>query len=127
MDYISDILIRIKNANWAYKPSVSFPYSRLGMSVSETLARSGYVGAPVRKGKKLKFIELPLVYENEEPKIAGVSRLSKQSKRVYVAFKDIKPVRNGFGKSVLSTSKGLMVGDEAKKEKIGGELLFEIW
>jgi small subunit ribosomal protein S8 len=127
MDYISDILIKIKNANSAYKPTVTFPFSSVGMAIAETLAKAGYVGAPSRKGKRLKLIEMPLVYENDVPKINGISRLSTQSKRMYTGVKGVKPVRNGFGKLFVSTSKGVMTGEEAKKEKIGGELLFEIW
>ncbi|OHA15846.1 MAG: 30S ribosomal protein S8 [Candidatus Taylorbacteria bacterium RIFCSPLOWO2_02_FULL_43_11] len=127
MDYISDMLIRIKNANSAYKPEVSIPYSSLGMSVAQTLAKSGFTGSPLRKGKRLKFIELPLIYENDEPKISGIKRLSGQAKRMYTGVSSIRPVRNGYGKLVVSTSSGVMTGEEAKKAKIGGELLFEIW
>lgn len=127
MDYISDILIRIKNANKAYKPSVSLPYSALGESISLALAKTGFAGTPEKKGKRQKMIELPLVYENGEPKIQGVKRLSRQSKRVYIGVSGIKSVRNGFGKLIVSTSKGVMSGEDAKKEQIGGEALFEIW
>ena len=105
MDYISDMLIRIKNANSAYKPEVSIPYSSLGMSVAQTLAKS----------------------ENDEPKISCIKRLSGQAKRMYTGVSSIRPVRNGYGKLVVSTSSGVMTGEEAKKAKIGGELLFEIW
>ncbi len=127
MDYISDILIKIKNANAAYKPTVAYPYSSLGLSIAEALAKAGYVGAPSRKVKRLKFIEMPLVYENDQPKIVGIKRLSKESKRMYTGTKGVRPVRNGYGKVLISTSKGIMTGEEARKEKIGGELLFEIW
>jgi small subunit ribosomal protein S8 len=126
-DYITDILIRIKNASARNKASISFPYSDLGMDISETLVRNGFTSGITRKGKKMKTIELALAYENNIPKVADFKRLSKQSRRVYSSFRDIKPVKNGYGKLILSTPEGVKTGEEAKKAKVGGELLFEIW
>jgi small subunit ribosomal protein S8 len=64
---------------------------------------------------------------NEQPKISGVKRVSKQSKRVYLGVKDLKSVRNSYGKAIVSTPRGIMTGDDAKQAKVGGELLFQIW
>lgn len=126
-DYVSDILIKIKNANWSGKPSVSFPASAFGLAIAETLAKNGFVGAVSKKGKKARTIEVVLIYEDEKPKISGVKRMSKLSRRLYRGWRDIFPVRNGYGKLIISTPKGIMTGDEARKEKVGGEPLFEIW
>lgn len=126
-DYITDIIIRLRNANQTKKVTVTFPYSSLGMAIAEALNKLGYVGAISRKGKRARSIEVALIYEKDLPKISGVKRLSKQSKRVYSGAKDIKSVMNGFGKAIVSTPKGVMSGDEAKKAMVGGELLFEIW
>ena len=126
-DYITDIIIRLRNANQTNKVTVTFPYSSLGMAIAETLNKNGYIGAISRKGKRARSIEATLIYDKDLPKISGVNRLSKQSRRVYNGAKDIKSVMNGYGKVIVSTPKGVMTGDEAKRAKVGGELLFEIW
>lgn len=126
-DYITDILIRIKNASDKHKAEVSFPYSDLGMNIAEALIRNNFAVSITRKGKKMKTIELSLAYEGDMPKVLGFKRLSKQSRRVYSSFRDIRPVKNGYGKLILSTPEGVKSGEEAKKAKVGGELLFEIW
>lgn len=126
-DYITDIIIRLKNASRTSKPTAVFPYSLLGMAIAEALNKLGYVGSISRKGKRARLIEVGLIYNDGLPKISGVKRTSKQSKRVYNTFKEIKSVMNGYGKAVVSTPKGIMSGDEAKKLNVGGELLFEIW
>lgn len=126
-DYISNIIVKIRNANQKNKATVTFPFSSLGMAVAEVLNKSGYIGLFSRKGKKARSIEATLLYENNLPKITGVKRLSKQSKRVYIGFKNINPVMNSYGKVIISTPKGVMTGESARKAKVGGELLFEIW
>ena len=126
-DYITDIITRLRNANQTNKVTVTFPYSSLGMAISEVLNKLGYVGAVGRKGKRARSIEVALIYEKGLPKISGVKRVSKQSKRVNNGAKDFKSVMNGSGKAVISTPKGVLSGDDARKAKVGGELLFEIW
>ena len=64
---------------------------------------------------------------DEEPKITNLRRLSKPSRRIYVSVKDIRPVKNGYGRLILSTPKGILTGEQARKEHVGGEILFEIW
>ena len=119
--------MRIKNANEAKKATVTFPYFSIGMAIVETLYKNGYLGIVLRKGKRLRLIEVTLLYEKELPRISGVKRLSKQSKRMYAGVNEIKSVMNGYGKVIVSTPSGVMTGEEAKKTKVGGELLFEIW
>ncbi len=127
MDYIANIISKIKNAKKVDKQTVCFPYSILGEAVIETLVRSGFLGSFARKGKRNKIIEATVLFENGAPKISGAKKVSSQAKRVYVGFKEIKPVRNGYGLAIISTPKGVMTGEEAVKAGVGGELLFEIW
>jgi len=119
--------MRIKNANQTKKATVTFPYSSIALAIAETLSKNGYIGDVSRKGKRSRSIETALIYEKELPRISGVKRLSKQSKRMYVGANEIKSVMNGYGKVIVSTPQGVLTGEEARKAKVGGELLFEIW
>lgn len=128
MDPLSDMLIQIKNAGNAGRESVSIPYSKFVFAVANVLLREGYVASVSRKGRGIKkTIEVSLVYEDSRPKIRGLKRMSKLSRRVYVGIRDIRPVRQGYGNLILSTPRGILTGKEAKKEKVGGEALFTIW
>ncbi len=128
-DPVSDLIVRIKNANDAGKESLTISYSKMKEAISEVLAKQGFVkNVTAPKGKKVqKTLEIGLVYQDGKGKVQGVERISKLSKRVYQGVKDIKPVRNGFGYLILSTPKGILTDKEAKKEKVGGEALFKIW
>jgi len=128
MDHIADMIIRIKNGGQAGLSSVLVPYSRVKLAVAQVLLKENYIKAISKKGKKgAKFIEIGLLYENGSSKIRGVKRVSKLSRRVYRGVKAIKPVKQGFGHLILSTPKGILTNIEAKKEKVGGEALFQIW
>lgn len=129
MDPIADMLIRIKNAQFAQKETVSFGHSKLKLEIAKVLERAGYIGATSRKGRKnKKLIETELLYDAAgKPKIIGVKRISKPSKRVYCGFRDIYTPKNGYGIAVYSTPQGLMTDREARKNKVGGEVLFELW
>ena len=129
MDKISNLIINIKNAGHARKKYASVPYSNFKMLVAKLLQKEGYLKSVSKKGKKVKkTIEMEIVYdEKNKPKIKDVQRISKPSKRVYFSVKDIRKVKGGHGILVLSTPKGVLVGDQAKKEKVGGEALFKIW
>ncbi len=118
----------MKNASLAGNPTVSFPYSKMKNAIAECLKKEGYVVSTAKKTKKgMPVLEVELVYTAGAPKIKDVERISKQSRRVYMGVKDIRPVRNGFGVLVLSTPKGIISGKEARKEQVGGEALFKIW
>lgn len=128
MDPISDMIIRIKNATDSKKESVVFPYSKIKLAILDVLQKDGYIKSFGKKGKKVvKFIEVTLAYTGKEPRINGVKRVSKSSKRVYIASKEIRGVKNGLGSLVLSTPKGIMTDKGAKAANVGGEALFEIW
>lgn len=128
MDPIADMLINIKNAAIAGKPFALVPYSKLKLSIASLLVKEGYLRGVSKRGKKAKkFIELEISYSDKKPKIQGVARISKPSKRVYYGMGELKPVKNGYGLLVLSTPKGILAGKDAKKEHVGGEALFKIW
>lgn len=126
MNPIADMLIRIKNASRAGQETVLIPYSKFKHELARVLERAGLVGGVERKGKRVrKTLELRLRYEDNEPLIHNVELVSKSSRRVYRSYKEIKLARGGI--VILSTSKGVLTGEEAKKAKVGGELLAEIW
>ncbi len=128
-DPISDLIIRIQNASAAGKPTVAVVYSKFAESVAHALKKAGYVTSVEKKGKKfVKELELGLVYDQSNtPRIHGVERVSKPSRRIYQKSSDIRMYRSGFGNTFFSTPKGVLVDQEAKKNKVGGEVLFKIW
>ena len=129
-DPLGDLIIQLKNASAVGKPLVSLPYSALKYSVSEKLKARGFIAMVGKRGKKAKkFLDIELTYSDGEkkPRIGGVLRISKPGRRVYLGVKDIRRVRNGTGILVLSTPKGILTDDEARKEHVGGEALFHIW
>ena len=127
-DPISDLIIRIKNGSDAKKPVVVVPYSKYIENIAHALKKAGYISTIERKGKVFTSnLELGLVYLDTVPRINGVERISKPSRRIYIKAQDIRMYRSGFGNSFISTSKGIMTDVDAKKNKVGGELLFKIW
>lgn len=129
MDVLADMLIMIKNGGNAGKTSVTSPYSVYKHSVCDALVRLGYIAAAHKKTAKGGFSELviELLKDGATPKIKGLKRVSKPSRRLYTGAKSIKTIKNGFGEVVISTPKGILGGEEAKQQLVGGELLFEIW
>jgi small subunit ribosomal protein S8 len=129
MDPIADMFTKIRNAQAVKKEMVLIPYSKLKMEIAKVFLKNNYIKEINRRGKKnKKSIELVLSYdENGKGVINHIGRISKPSRRVYLSFKEIKPVRHGFGIMLLSTTKGILTDKEAKKEKVGGEALCEIW
>lgn len=127
-DTIAQLIIGLKNANNAGKPTVVFPYSKMREAILNTLKTAGFVGSITKKGNKvIKSLEVELIYEAGKPKIEGVKQISKLSRRMYVKADEANSVRNGFGALVLSTPSGIMVDRDARKNKVGGEALFKIW
>lgn len=127
MDTIANMLNGIKNAGLVKKTSITLPHSKVKGAILDLLKKEGYIKTyHVVEGAK-PTLEVVLEYKNDAPRISGVARVSKPSKRVYVGVKDIASVKYGHGTAVLSTPKGIMTGKEARKEQTGGELLFTIW
>ncbi len=128
MDTISNMLVQIKNSNNAGKASVVVPFSNIKYAIAMLFEREKYVGSVVKKGKKLKkFIEIDLVYDADAPRIRGVRRISKLSRRRYFSVADIVREKRALGTLVLSTPKGVLTGKDAVKEKTGGEALLRVW
>ena len=127
-DPISDFITRIKNASDAGKASVSIPYSALKESIAHSLVKGGYIVSVEVKGKKIdKTLEVVILYTGNEPRLHGVERISKPSRRLYQKSKDIRMFKSGFGNTILSTPQGILLDADAKKAKVGGEILFKIW
>lgn len=128
-DSISDMIIRIQNASVSKKESVVFPYSKLRLAILDVLLKEGFIKSFSKKGKKVvKYIEAVLSYDEDgNPRVSGVKRISKTSKRIYQKSKELKSVKSGYGIAIVSTSKGIMTDKGAKAENLGGEVLFTMW
>jgi small subunit ribosomal protein S8 len=126
-DPIADMLIRMKNSSEVNKATVTLPYSKLKAAILEVLKENGFIKSFSKKGKKNKSLEIELLFGNSKPKIKGVKKISKFSRKIYKGVRDIHPVRQGYGLGIFSTPKGILSDKNARKEKVGGELLFEIW
>ena len=108
-------------------PKVCFPFSKLKYELGEILKRNGFVEEVEKKGRLKKFIEITLKYENKIPAISELKRISKPGQRIYLPYREIKRIRDGYGLAIISTSKGLMTDKEARRQKLGGEVICEIW
>lgn len=127
-DPIADMLIRIKNAQAVGHETVRFPFSKLKFNLAQILEKEGFLGKIEKKGREpQKYIKSYLKYGKNEPAIQGIKRISRSGQRIYIKHADIRPAKQGHGMAVISTSKGLMTGKEAKKQRLGGEVLCEIW
>lgn len=136
IDPITDMLNRIRNAQTVFHTTVDIPFSKEKYEIAQVLEREGFIEKVEKKGKTTqKILKIDLKYqkdpvgENRKPKLAisGLRRISKPGQRIYTRSQDIKAVRGGYGISVISTSQGLMTNKEARKNKVGGEIIFEIW
>jgi small subunit ribosomal protein S8 len=126
---VSDFLIRIKNACLARRYEVVMPYSSMVKEVAKVLKKEGYL-SEVKEGKigDKKTLNVVIAYEKRRPVFTDVVIISKPSLRVYKPSKNIKDIEiRGRHKVVMSTSQGVMTGEDARKKGIGGEILFKIW
>lgn len=128
MDHVANMLNGILNAGRAKKDTVVMPYSKFKGALAAKLFDAEYIASYKKVGDEVKpELEIGIRYVGDKPRITGIKRISKQSRRVYFRTKDIKPVRYGHGAVVLTTPKGILTGKEAQAEQVGGEALFEIW
>lgn len=128
VDKVSNLIVDLKNASLEKKETVDIPYTKFSNAILELLEKEGYVESIEKKGKGIKKrLVVSLKYDNDVPKINDVRRVSKFSRRVYAGAKDVRPFKNGYGLRVLSTPKGVVSDKMARMEKVGGEVLFEIW
>lgn len=130
IDPISDMLTRIRNAQAVGHTTVSIPFSKAKFSLAEIFLKEKIIKNLNKKGRGIKrLIELELLYEDERrntPRITEIKRISSQGRRQYTRAKDLRPILDGYGFNVISTSEGLMTGKEARKKALGGEILCEI-
>lgn len=122
-DPIADMLTRVRNASKAGHEEVRVPGSRMSKNILEVMKTGRFVKS-VKEVKDGKFPEIKVGLDVERK--LGLKRISKPGRRVFVKSDEIKPVLDGFGMMIVSTSKGLMNGTEAKKQKLGGEIICEI-
>lgn len=128
-DPITDMFNRIRNAQLVKDDIVEIPFSILKSKIAEILKNEGFVSDVKKRGRKPhQVMKVQLKYtEKKMPAIFGFRRISKPGQRIYRKAKELKRVRSGFGIAIVSTSKGLMTGRGAKKKKLGGEVMVEIW
>lgn len=121
-DPITDMFNRIRNAQLVNKETVDIPFSNIKLKIAEILKTSGRILDFKKRGRKPHQ-----VIRVEMPAISGFKRVSKPGQRIYKKSKEIKRVKSGYGIAIVSTSKGLMIDKEARKKKLGGEVMVEIW
>jgi len=126
-DTISDMLTRIRNANRALLPVVELPHSRIKASIANILKREGYIADVSIEGKSLKKLKLKMKYQGRKGVIEGLRRVSTPGLRRYVGATEIPRVLGGMGMAIVSTSRGVMTGVDARKQNLGGELLCYVW
>jgi small subunit ribosomal protein S8 len=123
-----DLLAQLKNATMAKKEKITVPFSKMDAAVLKTLVENNYIKSAdneVVGGKN--FIGIRIAYKDKIGQVSDFKIVSKPSRRFYFDYRSLRPVKQGYGVAVLSTSKGIMTNKEARKKKIGGEYLFEIW
>jgi len=128
MDPISDMLTSIRNALAVRHSTVVVPFSNLKYEIAKIFEKEGFIEKIEKRGRRSKrLIEITLKYSDDTPAISGLKRISKPGQRIYSNWKKIKRVKGGYGMAIISTSKGLMTNKEARKNKLGGEMICEVW
>ena len=129
MDTISDMLTRIRNAQAVKKSEVVLPFSKFKHSLAQLLASEGWIkGLTIKEDGSFKNLVLELKYTSEGlPVISGITRISKPGQRIYSKNSEIPRSLGGVGTTIVSTSKGLMTDKLARKNKVGGEVICQVW
>lgn len=127
-DTIADMIIRIKNAYMAHNVSVRIPYSKMNKAIADILVAHQYVESmAVEEKAPQNDLILSLRYVGKIPAITEVRRLSKPGRRLYAGVKQVPRALGGYGITIISTSRGVMTDIDARKQKVGGEILCQIW
>jgi small subunit ribosomal protein S8 len=128
-DPLGDLLTRIRNGQRAHKSAITTPASRLRENLLRVLEREGYIRGferyAVRDG--VEELKVELKYNEGEPVISEIMRVSKPGRRVYAKIKDLQKVYNGLGISIISTPRGVMSDQEARQANVGGEILCQVF
>jgi small subunit ribosomal protein S8 len=131
-DPIADMLTRLRNANQAYHDRVTMPYSKIKANIAEVLKGEGYIAAWSIENPDESVVGKRLVVElkygqNRERSLAGIRRVSKPGLRVYAKSPELPRVLGGLGVAIISTSQGLLTDRQARKRRVGGEVLAYVW
>lgn len=137
-DPITDMFNRIRNAQAVFHQTVDIPFSKLKYEIAKILEKEKFIEKIEKKGRLAqKTLKINLKYQKDtlvgsgsqklRPVISGLKRISKPGQRIYFKSRDIRSVMQGYGIAIISTSKGLMTDKEARKKKLGGEILCEVW
>lgn len=127
-DQIADLITRIRNAIMVGKNEISVPTSKLKVAISESLKKAGYIADyKVEDAKPRGILHVTINNTGTNPRITEIKKISKPGRRVYSAAADIPTVKSGRGIVLVSTSKGIMTGGEAKKLRLGGEILIKVY
>ncbi len=127
-DQISDMLTRVRNANLAHHDHVLVPASKLKLEIAKILKAQGYIQKyDLIDDKRQGQIRIHLRYTSREPVISGLRRISRPGVRIYVDSEHLPRVQGGLGVAILSTSQGVLTDREARRRKIGGEVLCYVW
>lgn len=128
-DPIADMLTRIRNAGAVQHPQVVMPLSKVKVAVAKILVEEGFVaGYSVTNEQPQANLIITLKYSGKgQPVINGIERVSKPGRRIYTGYKEIPWVRSGLGISIVSTPQGMMTGRKARRSKLGGEIICNVW
>ena len=128
-DPISDMITRIRNAQLRALNTVSIPNSKFRAKILDVLKEEGYISdyKPSSKEKNNKFLLVDLKYNNGVPVIREISRVSKPGRRIYTKAESIPKIQNGLGIAIVSTSKGIMTDNDARSQKVGGEIICRVF
>lgn len=125
-DPIADLLTRLRNASKAHHEKVVMPHSKIKENIAKVMKDKGFIEAYKTEEDINGFKTLEILFKEDRPRLE-LKRISKPGQRIYVKNEDLKPMRSGLGIRIISTSKGIMTNSEAKKLKLGGELICEIF
>jgi len=126
-DPIADMLTRIRNAQRAALSDSKMPHSKMRESIAKILKAEGYIKDFSVEGKKIKTLNVELKYQGRTPVLEGLKRISRPGLRRYVAATEIPRVRGGLGVAIMSTSRGVLSGMDARKQNVGGEVVCYVW
>lgn len=127
-DPISDMLTRIRNALAARKTELVMPYSKFKHSLANVLLSEGFISGVNELPGRIKMLQLNLKYDGAgSPVITGIKRVSTPGQRIYLPVTKIPRTNGGFGVTVVSTSRGLLTDKQARKDKVGGEVVCQVW
>lgn len=129
-DPISDMLTRVRNAAMARAHVVEMPLSKMKFAIAKILESRGYLVSVEKvtdKATSREVLRLTLAYAEGMPIVSDLKRISKPGRRVYIKADDVRAVRSGYGISIISTPNGVMTGDDARKRRLGGEYICEVY